>query len=72
VTIALGRRIQFGARDSRRAQWDHHLDLIAVRGDCLVVAHHHKRVRCHLTDRFVNLIEKRADLGRIIRILIRH
>jgi len=36
MTITLCKHTRFAARDSRRARRDHHLDLIAVRGDCLV------------------------------------
>jgi hypothetical protein len=51
---------------------DHHLDLIVVRCDCLVPGRTIiSAIRCHLADRIVDLIEERADLGRIIRILIR-
>jgi hypothetical protein len=72
MAITLCRRTRITVRDGRRARRDHHLDLIAVRGDCLVGGHAIIRtIGRHLDNRMVNLIEQRADLGRIIRILIR-
>jgi len=72
MAITLYRRIRFAARDRRRAGRDHHLDLIAVRGDRLVGGRAIIRaIGGHLHNWIVDLIEQRADLGRIILILIR-
>ncbi len=67
MAIALCRRTRFAAGDSRRARRDHHLDRIAVRRDCLVRGLTIIRtIGRYLANRFVNLIEQRADLGRIV------
>jgi len=72
MAITLCRHTRFAARDGRRARRDHHFDLIAVRGDRLVGGRAIIRaIGRHLDNGIVNLIEQRAYLGRIIRILIR-
>jgi len=66
MAITLCRRTRFAARDGRRAGRDHHLDLIAVCGDRLVDGRAIIRaIRRHPANRVVDLIEQRADLGRI-------
>jgi hypothetical protein len=64
--------IQFAAGGSRHASWNHNLDAIAVPrdrliGGCAII----RTVRGHLNNRIVSLIEQRADLGRIVDVLIR-
>jgi hypothetical protein len=64
--------IRFAAGDSRRAWRNHNLDAIAVLrdrliGGCAII----RTVRGHLSNRIVTLIEPRADLGRIVDVLIR-
>jgi len=71
MAITLCRRTRFAAQDGRRAGRDHHLDLIAVRGDRLVGGRAIIRaIGRHLYNQIVDLIGQWADLGRIIRILM--
>ncbi|MDD2878657.1 MAG: hypothetical protein PHT60_16020 [Acidiphilium sp.] len=52
--------------------WYHNLDVIAVLRDCLVGrCAIISTVRSHPTNRTFYLIEQRADLGRIVDVLIR-
>src|SRR3954468_22628573 len=72
MTITLCRRTLLAAGDSRRAWWDHHRDVTAVRGDRLVDGRTIIRTICrHLNNWLVNLIKQRPDLGRVVGILIR-
>jgi hypothetical protein len=65
MAITLCRRTWFAAWDGRRARRDHHLDLIVVRGDCLVGGRTIIRaIGRNLDNRTVYLIEERTDLGR--------
>jgi hypothetical protein len=58
MAITLCRRTWFTVWDGRRARWDHHLNLIAVRSDCLVGGRSVIRaISRHLNNRIVNLIE---------------
>src|ERR1700761_8386552 len=64
--------IPFAAGDRRRAWWNHNLAAIAVWrggliGGCAII----RTVRGHLNNRIINLIEQRADLGRVVYVLIR-
>ena len=71
MAITLCRHTRLAALDGRRTRRDHHLDAIAVRGDrlrCGIAIIH--AVRCHAANGIVNLIKQRADLGRVIRILV--
>src|ERR1700727_2918515 len=72
MAITLCRRTRLYAWYGRRARWDHHLDAVAVQRDRLVGGRAVIRaIGRHLDNRIVNLIEQRADLGRIVSILIR-
>jgi hypothetical protein len=67
MAISLCWCIQFAAGDSRRAWQNRNLDPIAVLRDRLIGGWAIIRtVRGHLNNRIVNLIEQRADPGRIV------
>lgn len=72
MAVALRGQTRSTAAGGRRAWWDHHLDAIAVRSNGPVARPAIIRaVRRHSDDRRVNLIEQRANLGRVIGVLVR-
>ena len=71
MTITLCRWISFTTRDGCRAGRDHHVDTIAMGSNRLVSGVTIIRtIGRHPANRTVNLIEQRADLGRIVDVLI--
>ena len=62
----------FTAEYRSRARWDHDCDIFAVRRDrCVGGGAVIRAVCCHPGDSDVNLIKQRADLGRIVGVLVR-
>jgi hypothetical protein len=72
MTITLCQWISFTTQHGCRARWDHRLDAIAMGSNYLVSGVTVIRpIGRDPANRAVNLIEQRADLGRIVAVLIR-
>jgi hypothetical protein len=72
MVITLCRLIPFAAGHRRRARWNHHIDVIAVRRDRLLSGVTIIRaIGRHSGNPVFNLIQQRRHLGWIVGVLIR-